>query len=194
MNREWISEKKQIRKDVKSLVDKGESKQQILEDLSHLYKDKITLMKQLETTPSRIMKYKFRIYNYILASLLLVVLVLDVITISRLHWEVLVIDIDLIVNVVLDVVFLVSVLLFKTETYTWIAVRAAVTLLTITTAHTAYDQIDMLVFVSLILIVVSFVLGMMLSVRLCPPRVPKTVEVNVGKNQKINKTIYVFPD
>jgi len=194
MSKEQLFERRQIKKEVKNLVDKGKSKQQILEELSQLYKDKITIMKQLEVTPSRTMKSKFRVYNYFLAVLLLVVLVLDIITLSRLQWGNWIIDTNLVVNIALDVVFLVGVLLFRVEIYTWIAARAVITLLTIMAVHTEYYQIDILVFVSLTLIVVSFVLGMMLSPKLRPPRVPKTIEVNNGKNQTMNKTIYVFPD
>ena len=194
MSKEQISERKKIRKEVKDLIEKGKPKQQILEDLSHLYKDKITIMKELESTPSRIMRYKFRTHNYLLAALLMVALVLDSIALSRLQWGDWVIDTNLVLNVLLDVVFLVNILLFRVEIYTWIAARAVMTLITIMAAHTEYYQIDILVFVSLTLIVASFVLGMTLGVKLCPPRVPKTVEVNVGENQKINKTIYVFPD
>ena len=194
MSKEQLFERRQIKKEVKNLVDKGKSKQQILEELSQLYKDKITIMKQLEVTPSRTMKSKFRVYNYFLAVLLLVVLVLDIITLSRLQWGNWIIDTNLVVNIALDVVFLVGVLLFRVEIYTWIAARAVITLLTIMAVHTEYYQIDILVFVSLTLIVVSFVLGMMLSPKLRPPRVPKTIEVNNGKNQTMNKIIYVFPD
>ena len=157
MSREQIAEKRRIKKDVKTLVDKGKSKQQILEELSLLYKDKITIMQQLEATPSRTMKSKFRVYNYILAVLLLVVLVLDIITLSRLQWGDWIVDTNLVVNIALDVVFLAGVLLFRVELYTWIAARAALTLLTIIAAHTEYYQIDILVFVSLFLIMVSFI-------------------------------------
>ena len=194
MSKEQISERKKIKKDVKYLIDKGEPKQQILEDLSQLYKNKIAIMKQLEATPSRIMRYKFRTHNYFLAVLLLIVLFLDTIALSRSQWGDWIIDSNLVLNVILGVVFLVNVLLFRIEIYTWIAARAVVTLLTIIAAHTEYYQMDILVFVSLTLIVVSFVVGMALGARLCPPRVPKTVEIHVGENQKINKTIYVFPD
>jgi len=194
MSKEQISERKKIKKDVKYLVEQGESKQQILEKLSYLYKDRITIMKQLEATPSRTMKYKFRTYNYILAALLLIVLVLDVIALSRSQRNDWIIDISLALNVLLDVVILINVLLYRVEIYSWIAVRAVVPLVTILTAHTLFYQIDMLVFVSLTLIVVSFILGTKIGVKLCPPRVPKSVEVNVGENHKINKTIYVFPD
>ena len=194
MSKEQIFERRRIRKEVKYLVEKGEPKQQILEDLSQTYKDKITIVKQLEVTPSKIMRYKFRTHNYFLATLLLAVLALDSIALSRLQWSDWIISSNMVLNVILSVVFLVNILLFRIEIYTWIAARAIVTLLTIMTAHTKYYQIDILVFVSLTLIVVSFVIGMTLGVRLCPPRVPKTVEVNIGENQKINKTIYVFPD
>ena len=194
MSKEQLSERRQIKKEVKNLVDKGKSKQQILEELSQLYKDRITIMKQLELTPSRTMKYKFRVYNYLLATLLLVVLILDIIALSRSQWGDWIISSNLILNIAMDVVFLVGVLLFRIELYTWIAARAVVTLLTIIAAHTQYYQIDILVFVSLFLIVVSFILGTMIVLRLRPPRVPKTVEVNNGKNQRINKVVYVFPD
>ena len=194
MSKEQLSERRRIKKEVKNLVDKGKSKQQILEELSQLYKDRITIMKQLELTPSRTMKYKFRVYNYLLATLLLVVLILDIIAFSRSQWVDWIISSNLILNIAMDVVFLVGVLLFRIELYTWIAARAVVTLLTIIAAHTQYYQIDILVYVSLFLIVVSFISGTMIVLKLRPPRVPKTIEVNNGRNQRINKTIYVFPD
>ena len=194
LHKEQSLEKRKIRKDVQYLVNKGEPKQQILENLSHLYKDKITIVKQLEATPSMIMKCKFRIYNYILAVLLLVVLVLDIALLSRLQWGDWIIDSHLIINIALDVVFLISVLLFRIEIYSWIAARAVVTLLTILVAQTQYDQIDVLIFISLALIIASFVFGITLGEKLCPPRIPKIIQMDIGNDEIHNKTVFVFPD
>jgi hypothetical protein len=38
------------------------------------------------------------------------------------------------------------------------------------------------------------VFGLFLAVKLCPPRVPKTIEVDIDGVEKINKTVYVFAD
>jgi hypothetical protein len=195
MDKKQSTEKKQIIEEVKSRISKGEPKQQILEELSHLYKDKVTIVKQLELTPSRVMKYKYRMHNYILAALLLAALVLDTILLFRLDWGNRIVDVNSTLNVVLDVIFLIGILLHRIETYSWIAARAVVTLITIMAAYTYYHQsVDILLFISLALIVISFVLGLLLGVKLCPPRVPKTIEVDIDGTEKINKTIYVFPD
>ncbi len=195
MTKKQSAEKTQIVGDVKSRINKGEPKQQILEELSQLYKDKVAIVKQLELTPSKVMKYKYRMYNYLLAALLLAALVLDIILLSRLEWGDRIVDINSALNVALDVVFLIGVLLYRIEIYSWIAARAVVTLITIMAAYTYYHQpVDVLAFISLALIVISFVLGLLLGVKLCPPRVPKTVEVNIDETEKINKTVYVFPD
>jgi len=196
MNKEQAEEKKQIVKNVKVRIEKGEPKQQILEELSQLYKDKVTIMKQLETTPSKMMKYKYAVFNYTLANLLLVALILDVILLFKAEWGGnMIVDFSTALNVVLDVVFLVGVLLYRTETYSWIASRALVTLLTIIVSLTYYYlTVHVLVYISLVLIVISFVLGLFLGVKLCPPRIPKIIEVDIDGIEKINKTIYVFPD
>ena len=195
MNKAQIQEKRKIRKDVKARCRKGEPKQKILEELSQLYKDKATIMKQLEVTPSQVMKYKYRMLNYLLSGLLLTALILDTMLLLRVEWGIQIIDVNSVLNVVLDAVFMVGVLLFRIESYSWIASRAVVTLVSIVTLYAYYHQpIDILIFISLSLIVVSFVLGLFLSIKLCPQRIPKVVEVNIDGAEKINKTIYVFPD
>jgi hypothetical protein len=200
MNKEHASEKEQIKRHVRERIKRSEPKQQILEELSHLYKDKVTIMKQLELTPSESMKEKFKMHNYGLAVLLLSVFVLDSILLIQLlltHWGgKVVIDFTTTLNVVLNAVFLVGVLLYRIEIYSWIASCAVVTLITITASLYYYEiqQISPLLFISLALIIVSFVLGLLLGVKLCPQRVPKVIEVDIDGVEKINKTIYVFPD
>ncbi|MDR1172305.1 MAG: hypothetical protein LBL24_07625 [Bacteroidales bacterium] len=195
MNNKQSTEKKQIIEDVKIRIDRGEPKQQILEELSQLYKDRVTIVKQLEVSPSKVMRYKYRMHNYLLAALLLAALVLDIISLSRLEWGDRIVDVNSALNVVLDVIFLIGVLSYRIEIYSWIAARAVVTLITIMAAYTYYHRpVEILIFISLALIVISFVLGLLLGVKLCPPRVPKTVEVDIDGTEKINKTIYVFPD
>jgi len=196
MSKEQAAEKKQIKDEVKSRIDKGELKQQILEEMSQLYKDKVTIMKQLELIPSKVMKYKYRMFNYTLAALLLAALVLDTTLLIRMDWSSkLIVEFNTALSVVLDVVFLVGVLLVRTEIYSWIASRALVTLITIIVSLTYYYlAVHTLVYISLALIIISFILGLFLGVKLCPPRVPKIIEVDIDGVEKINKTIYVFPD
>jgi len=197
MNKEdQVSEKKQIKKAVKTRINKGEPKQQILEELSQLFKDKATIVKQLELTPSVVMKYKYRMFNYMLAGLLVAAMVLDIIIISELKWEYPIIDYSSVLNIILDVVFLIGVLMYRIESYSWVASRAVVSLITIMVSLYYYtlNEIHILIFVSLALIVVFFFLGMLLGVKLCPPRVPKIIEVDIDGTEKINKTVYVFPD
>ena len=194
MKKEQEEEKRQIVNDVKTRVERGEPKQQILEELSHLYKDKVTIMKQLEKTPSKVMKYKYAVFNYMLAVLLLAALVLDVILLFKANWGIIIVDFNTALSVVLDVVFLVGVLLYRIEIYSWIASRALVTLLTIIISLAYYFlSVHLLVYVSLTLVVISFALGLFLGVKLCPPRVPKVIEVDIDGVEKIHKTIYVFP-
>ena len=191
-----VSEKKQIIKHVKARIDRGEPKQLILEELSQLYKDKVTIMRQLELTPSNAMKNKYMMYNYLLAGLLLSAFVLDAILLFKLNWGNAIIDVTTALNVALDAVFLVGVLLYRIEIYSWIASCAVVTLITLLTSLYYYDlrAIDPLLFISLTLIVISFILGLLLGVKLCPQRVPKNVEIDIDGTEKINKTVYVFPD
>ena len=196
MKKEQASEKRQIIKHVKARIDRGEPKQLILEELSQLYKDKVTIVRQLELTPSRAMKSKYEIYNYLLAALLFTALVMDSILLYRLTWGRTIIDFTTALNVALDAVFLVGVLLYRIEIYSWIASSAVVTLITLLTSLYYYDYhtIDPLLFISLTLIVISFILGLLLGVKLCPQRVPKNVEIDIDGTEKINKTVYVFPD
>jgi len=196
MNKEIAEEKKQIVKEVKARVERGEPKQQILEELSQVYKDKVTINKQLEKTPSKLMKYKYAVFNYTLANFLLAALVLDAILLFKADWQFLIIDGFAALNVGLDIVFLVGVLLYRSETYSWIASRAIVSLLIIIVSNyfIPNSSVQVLVYVSLALISVSFVLGLFLGVKLCPLRVPKVIEVDIDGVEKINKTIYVFPD
>jgi len=196
MNKEQPSEKRQIIKHVKARIDRGEPKQLILEELSHLYKDKVTIVRQLEQTPSIAMRSKYRIHNYLLSVLLLTALILDAILLFKLNWGRWIIDYTTAFNVALDAVFLIGVLLFRIEIYSWIASCAVVTLITLLSSLYYYDlgDIDPLLFISLTMIVVSFILGLLLSVKLCPSRIPKTVQVDIDGTEKINKTVYVFPD
>ena len=78
-------EKQKIKNDVITRINKGEPKQQILEELSHVYKNKATIVKHLESTPSKLMKHKYRMFNLMLAALLLAALVLDTLLLVQLQ-------------------------------------------------------------------------------------------------------------
>jgi len=199
MNKEQISEKKQIIEHVKARIDKGEPKQLILEDLTQLFKDKVSIVRQLELTPSKAMKDKYRMLNYLLAALLLASVVLNVIMLLNLFMgdkRILIIDFAKTLNVILPTVFTIGVFMYRIEIYSWIASSAVVMLVTLITSLYFWGirDIDPLLFVSLGLILICFVLGLMLAVKLCPPRVPKIIEVDIDGVEKINKTIYVFAD
>jgi len=197
MNKAQTLEKRNIKKEIKERIDKGIPKQQILEELSFLYKDKMPVLKQLESTPSKMMKQKYRLFNYMLAGLLLAATILDIIILKNLKWGMYpILDVFYTLNVVLDAVFLVGVLLYRIESYSWVASRAVVSLLTITVTlyYQSFSDLNMLIFISLTLIVVFLVLGLLLGVKLCPQRVPKIIELDVNGTEKVNKTIYVFTD
>ena len=203
MSKEQAEEKRQIIKHVKARIDRGEPKQQIMEDLSALYKDKVTIAKQLESTPSKEMKLKYQMYNYLLAAFLLVALIFDIILIGSelgsegASWSAgrNVITANYTLSIVLDLIFVVGVLLYRNEIYSWIASRALITIFAMFISFGYYKyQGNALIYVSLALIVISLVLGLFLGVKLCPPRVPKVIEVDIDGTEKINKTIYVFPD
>ena len=201
---EQSSEKKRIKLDVKYRIKRGEPKQQILEDLSPLYKDKAFLLKTISNTPSKAMRNKYKMHNYLLVSFLFAAFVVDVLLLFKLdlwksgklldmgQW---VVHFNVIVSVILDVVFLIGVLMYRINTYSWIACRALITLIAIIAA---FGLFDMLVYFSLGFIMISFILGLMLGVKLCPARVPKTIEreIDIDGSEKILKknTIYVFPD
>ena len=197
MKKEQALEKRKIKEEIKVAIDKGKSKQEILEDLSLLYKDKMTIIKQLEMTPSKKMKQKYRMFNYMLSGLLLAATILDVIIFASLNRGAYpVLDVNYALSIVLDVVFLVGVLMYRIETYSWIASRALVSLITImaTLYYQSFADINVLIFISLALIVLFFVLGLLLGVKLCPPRSPKVIELDINGNEKVKKTIYVFQD
>lgn len=195
MSGEKVNEKRQIKKEVLARIKKGEPKQQILEELSLEYKDKITIVKQLENTPSIMMRHKYLKYNYLMSALLLTILVLDVIAIFRAQWHHPLVDTISYLNVAIDIILLTGAVLYRIENYSWIAARAIVSLIQIIITHVYYHQgIDLLTFIVLALIIISFLLGMFLGIKLCPPRIPKIIEVNVDDKETIKKTVYVFPD
>ena len=198
MNKENPEEKKQIINHVKARIDRGEPKQMILEELSQLYKDKVTIVRQLELTPSKEMKQKYVLLNFLLAAFLLTALVLhSILLFIKKDWGYYgIIDVTSTLNVVLDAVFLIGVLMYRIEIYSWIASCALVTLITIISSLYVYElhQISPLLFVAIGMILISFFLGLFLGVKLCPPRIPKTIEVDIDGTEKINKTIYVFAD
>ncbi|MDR2038297.1 MAG: hypothetical protein LBQ60_10290 [Bacteroidales bacterium] len=188
-------EKSQIKKEIKSRISRGEPKQQILEDLSQKYKDKITIVKQLEITPSVVMKQKYYLFNILLFTLLLAALVLDTILLFRVKWINPLTTTISYLNVGLDIMLLLGAGLYRIESYSWISARAIVSILQIIITHAYYQSpIDTLTFISLGLVVISFLLGLFLSIKLCPPRIPKTIEVDIDEKEKIKKTVYVFPD
>jgi len=197
MNKEQAAaaEKKKIMDDVKARVGRGEQKQQILEELSQLYKDKVTIVKQLEVTPSLEMKQKYQMHNYLLAAFLLAALVLDTCTLWW-EWGKWIIIYPTMLNIVLDVVFVIGVLMYRNEIYSWISSRAVVSLVMIiaTLYYHEIQTLNPMLVVSLGLVLISFVLGMVLGVKLCPPRIPKVIEVDIDGTEKINKTVYVFAD
>ena len=186
-------EKREIAKEVKSRIGSGEPKQKILEDLSQKYKDKATISKQLETTPSNAMKAKHRPLNITLIGLLSLVLVVDTVMLFNLGKdEVIIVDISIALNVMLDLVFLWGAIRYMIEIYSWIACRAVISLVIVVASNMYFSPV--LVFVSLGLAVFSFIVGLLLAVKLFPKRVPKTIEVPISEDETIKKTIYVFPD
>jgi hypothetical protein len=196
-DREQKAERRRIKSEVKARVDSGEPKQLILDEMSQLYKDKLYIVRLLESMPSVIMKYRYRMFNYLLAAMLTTSLLLDAVTVHRMDWgRYPVIDVNSALNIAMDAVFLCGILMYRIETYGWIAARAVISIITIAVSYIHYHHaVDIIVFVSLALILVSFVFGLMLGIRLCPPRVPKIVEIDLGiLEKKISKTIYVFPD
>jgi hypothetical protein len=213
MTNEQTDERKQIRLDVKYRIRRGEPKQLILEDLSPLYKDKATLVKTIESIPSKAMKAKYGIFNYLLAILLLAAFTLDVMLAIKerselIKWEsldlcLIILNINTVLSVILDAVFLIGVLRMRTDIYSWISSRAIITFIAVIVTVIYYDlgRIDLLLWISLGLIFVSFFLGLFLGVKLCPQRVPKDIEIEVPKLsdseegfEKIRKTVYVYPD
>ena len=190
-------EKRKIAKEIKFRLKCGHAKQKILEDVSQMFKDKVFIVKQLEKTPSEKMKSKYFIHNIILSLLLLLAITADLITFTKLdlsiqnNW----IMYFTALNIVLDIIFWIGVKLYRVETYSWIASRALVSLIVIITSYMYYYQtVDYLVYVSLCLVSLSFVFGLWLGVHLCPPRVPKCIEVKINKEEMVEKVIYVFPD
>ncbi len=193
-NKDNIQEKKQIKEEVLTRINQKIPKQQILEELSPKYKDKITIIKQLENTPSVAMKKKYFKLNYILAGLLFLALIMDVLSAFRSNW-IYWIQYVVYLNMILDVVLCIGTALYRIETYSWIAARGIVSILQIIITNAYFRHpVDMTTLISLGLIIISFFLGLYLGVRLCPPRVPKKIEVTIDENEKIQKTIYVFPD
>ena len=171
MTKEQTAEKKQIKLDVSYRIKRGELKQQIFEDLSPLYKDKVTLVRQIEITPSRAMKSKYGIFNYVLAFFLLAALAVDIVLITKLDtnhwfsnlWYHLMINYITVLSIVLDTVFFVGVLLYRIEIYSWIASRALLTLITLVASASfekVFDQeiVFVLLLISLGLIVISFII------------------------------------
>jgi len=193
MNKGQTSEKEKIVKLVKERIEKGEPKQVILEELSKQFKDKATIMRQLEITPSKAMRDKYRVHNYLLAGLMLMALVLHGILFFRLDWDNWITDFATVLIVCMDVVFLIFLLMYRIEIYSWIAASAVVTLITIL-ALLYYNDLAALWFVSLAVLVVSCILGLLLGVKLFPPRIPKIIEIDIDGTEKINKTVYVFAD
>ena len=196
---EKISEKKRIKLDVKYRVERGEPKQQILEELSLFYKDKVTLVKQIKITPSKAAKVKYGIYNYLLAILLMAALVLDFTSLFRIENGVgpgqLALIFNIIICIGLDAIFLAGVMLYRIEIYNWIATRAFITLITIVISLGYFQlKIHPVIYLSLLLIIISSAIGWALRKRLWPDRVPKVIEVDIDGVEKIKKTILVHPD
>ena len=192
-------ERKQIRLDVKNRINERIPKQQILEELSQLYEDKTTIVKQIEKTPSLAARAKCLKFNYMLLVCLLLALTLDVIFMFKIDTSLgsgeKILLFNTALSIVLDLVFVIGVFLYFVEIYSWIAARALVTLLTLMISFGYYhSEIHMLVYISLFLIIVSFALGLLMGVKLFPPRVPKVIEIDIDGIEKINKTVYVYPD
>ena len=189
-------EKQNIAKEVKSRIENGEPKQKILEELSKKYKDKAAISKQLEITPSKAMKALHRPLNITLIALLGLALVVDSVMLYYFKiGENMIVDISTAVNVVLDLVFLWGAIRYIIEIYSWIACRAVSSLVIIVSTSMYYREVvSAWIFVSLGLVILSFFIGLLLAVKLCPRRVPKIIEVPVSETETIKKTIYVFPD
>jgi hypothetical protein len=98
-------------------------------------------------------------------------------------------------NILIDILLLTGVLRYRIEIYSWIAARAVISVIQIVVLNVISSQtVDVLIWIVLLLVVISFLLGLFLGVKLCPPRVPKEIEVDIDGVEKIKKTVYVFPD
>ena len=197
-----------IKNEIRRRVGSGEPKQSILDDISKKYKKNMAIIKMLESTPSIAMKKKYYYHNIGVFILLFAIFVLDSIISAKFffpEWlnapkliyndfeKYIIMTVNLI-NIALDVMLLIGADLYRMETYSWIAVRALISLVQIITVNVASRlNTDSLIYFTLVLLVASFVAGMFMGVKLSPRRVPKTIEVEI-ENEKIKKTIYVFPD
>jgi hypothetical protein len=189
-------------------VGNGEPKQKILEDLLKKYRENMFIIKTLESTPSVTMKKKYFYCNVAVFVLLLSIFVFDLLLLAKLFfpdWFSLA-DSDYAVeleflnvffvlfNLLLDILLLIGIALYRMEAYSWIAARAVFSLLQIIAVNAVYHFIDPLSYYTLGLLLVSFIAGLFMSVKLSPRRIPKTIELVNSENETIKKTIYVFPD
>jgi hypothetical protein len=97
-------------------------------------------------------------------------------------------------NLLLDILLLVGIALYRMDAYSWIAARAVISLLQIIAVNAVYHFIDVLSYYTLGLLIISFVAGLFMSVKLSPRRVPRIIELVNDENETIKKTVYVFPD
>jgi hypothetical protein len=163
----------------------------------------------LENAPSIAMKKKYYHYNIGVFILLLAIFAFDSIIMAIFffpewfhapvlqysYFERYVILIADAINMTADIALLIGVGLYKMETYSWIAVRAVLSLLQIVAVNvSSHHDTDGLVYLTFGLLVISFFAGLFMSIKLSPRRVPKIIDVVVDENEKIKKTIYVFPD
>ena len=110
------NDKKQICKEATQLSKQGMSRQEMYDKLVEEYHERITIAEIVENTPTLKAKQKWGGLNTILLTILIATAIIDLFALSF-------------VGLGIDALFIYGVFNYKTKYYSWIAVRAFVSVL-----------------------------------------------------------------
>ena len=166
--------------EIKLLINQGEKKQEIFEELKGKYQLPLELAKQIEKFPSLENKNKYKDKNITLIVLLSISLFFSIVGLSFF-------------GIIWDISLLYIVATYQARHYQWISFRAGFSVLVILIMlfFTEYSMLSLIsVSISLMILIPTLILAINLEKKLCPSFIKKKIRyTDSNGNVKIKLNI-----
>lgn len=181
------NDKNRIGKEAAQLSKQGMSRQEMYDKLVEEYHERITIAEIVENTPTLKAKQKWGGLNAILLTILIVIAIIDLVDLSF-------------VGLAIDILFIYGVYNYKTKYYSWISVRAFVSVVSGTILLLSLNKEETGVFtlvlmgIVLLMILISLLLGIYLNNKICPDaEIIKEPYINENGENRL-RAIHRFKD
>ncbi|MDP4208110.1 MAG: hypothetical protein Q8928_04765 [Bacteroidota bacterium] len=179
-----MENKKELKKKILDLINQGNSKQVIFNELKMTYRNQIDLAKLISQFPTLENKKKYSSTNTTLIVLLSIALLFDIVGLSF-------------VAIFLDIVLLYVVATFQVNYYQWITFRAgfSAVFLIIIMIFAKFTTLDMIAcFISLLILIPTVIIANKLEKKLCPDFEQKKIQTTNENGKPIFRLQFIFKD